>query len=313
MIAIGGNALLCTDDAGCLIRQQDNIDLCCDQVSELVARGYRIVLTHGNGPQVGNIMLQNELAKQVIPENPLDICGAQTQGSLGYLLMQGLHNSFSKRGLMQPMAALVSEVVVDENDEGFRNPTKFVGPFFSEQEAAELVRKKKYVMKQDGSRGYRRVVPSPKPLELVEEKAASDLLQDGYLVILAGGGGIPVVKKDQRLEGVEAVIDKDYTSALVAEKVCADKLIILTGVPKVAVNFNRPDERKLDVMSLAECDEYMREGQFPAGSMGPKVDAARKFVRATGKEAVITSLCSLTEAMEDKSGTRIVPERRSHE
>lgn len=306
VIAVGGNAILCAGQKGTIEEQQENIKLCCKQIADLITAGYRIVLTHGNGPQVGSIVIQNDIAKKMIPESPLDICDAQTQGSLGYMLTRGLHNVFKERGIRQNVVTLLSEVVVDEHDPGFTEPTKFIGPFFSEKEALELEKKKGFVMKKDSSRGYRRVVPSPMPLELVEEDAVKILLRHGYLVITVGGGGIPVIKKEDGLFGIEAVIDKDYASALVAEKVEADYFVILTGVSKVAINYGTEQKEDLDYMNLTQCDEYMRQGQFPAGSMGPKIDAARRFVKASGKEAVITSLDSLGEAMAGKNGTRII-------
>lgn len=306
VIAVGGNAILCAGQKGTVEEQRENIKICCSQIADLILAGYRIVLTHGNGPQVGSIVIQNDIARRVIPENPLDICDAQTQGSLGYMLTQGLYNVFGERGIRQRVVTLLSEVVVDENDPSFLKPAKFIGPFFSKKEADELEKEKGFVMKKDSNRGYRRVVPSPKPLEFVEEEAARILLNHGYLVITVGGGGIPVIRKADGLQGVEAVIDKDYASALVAEKMQADCLVLLTGVQKVAVNFGKENEEELDCMDLVMCEKYMRQGQFPQGSMGPKVDAARKFVKASGKEAVITSLESLEEAMAGKTGTRII-------
>lgn len=306
VIAVGGNAILCADQKGTIEEQQENIKICCKQIADLIMEGYQIVLTHGNGPQVGSIIIQNDIARKIIPENPLDICDAQTQGSLGYMLTKGLYNVFQERGIKQKVVTLLSEVVVDENDPSFLEPAKFIGPFFSEQEAHELKEKKGFVMKQDSNRGFRRVVPSPEPLELVEEDAAKILLQHGYLVITVGGGGIPVIKSENGFQGIEAVIDKDYASALVAEKIGADYLVILTGVSKVAINYGTEQKEELDCMNLTQCEEYMKQGQFPAGSMGPKVDAARKFVGISGKEAIITSLDHLVEAMAGKNGTRII-------
>lgn len=305
VIAIGGNAITQSGQKGTVEEQQSNIQNCCEMIADLVEDGYQIVLTHGNGPQVGSIVIQNDIAKQIVPENPLDICGAQTQGSLGYLISQTMTNTLKRRKIAKKVATVLTQVVVSEDDPGFQNPTKFIGPFFTEAEAALLREQKGFKMRRDSNRGYRRVVPSPMPLELVERDAVCTLLKEGFLLITVGGGGIPVIRGEDGLKGIEAVIDKDFASALVAEQVQADILVILTGVPKVFVNFGTLDERALDHMTLAECRQYMEEGQFPAGSMGPKVDAAYRFVEQSKKEAVITSIEHMREALRGQDGTHV--------
>lgn len=306
VIAIGGNAITQSHQKGTMEEQQENISRCCEMVADLVEEGYEIILTHGNGPQVGSIVLQNDMAKTIVPESTLDVCGAQTQGSLGYMISQTLSNVLKKRHLDKAVASVLTQVVVDEQDCSFQNPTKFIGPFFSEEEAKKLAEEKGFSMKEDSGRGYRRVVPSPKPLELVEEEAIRTLTEDGFLVITVGGGGIPVVRKDGALQGVEAVIDKDFASALVAEKMEADSLVILTGVSKVAIHYGKPDMKELDAITLEECKQYLAEGEFPAGSMGPKIEAAIMFVENSGGEAIITSIDDMKEALAGKGGTRIL-------
>lgn len=305
VIAIGGNAITQDNQKGTIEEQRQNILHCCELIADLIQEGYEIVVTHGNGPQVGNLVLQNDMAKRIVPENPLDICDAQTQGSLGYLIAQTMSNVLRKRKISKQVVAVLSQVAVDESDPGFCHPTKFIGPFFEEEDARVLQETKGFLMKKDSNRGYRRVVASPKPIGLVEKEAVRTLLDQGFFVIAVGGGGIPVICKNQELKGVEAVVDKDYASALVAEEINADTLVILTGVQKVAVDFGKPSMRELDRLTPEECRMYLEQGQFPAGSMGPKIDAALQFASRRGKAAVITSIEYLKDALEGKNGTRI--------
>lgn len=306
VIAIGGNAIVQSDQRGTVQEQQTNIRSCCEMIADLLEEGYEVILTHGNGPQVGSIVLQNDIAKNVVPENPLDVCGAQTQGSLGYMISQTMSNVLKERGINKKVASVLTQVVVDEEDTSFQNPTKFIGPFFTKEEAEMIEKEKGFLMREDSNRGYRRIVPSPKPLELVEEDAIRALSKDGFLVITVGGGGIPVIKKRGKLQGIEAVIDKDFASSLVAEKVEADTLVILTGVSKVAINYGKPDCQELDQMTIEECRKHMADGQFPPGSMGPKIEAAIEFVEKSGGEALITSIEKMKESLAGKNGTRIV-------
>lgn len=306
VIAIGGNAITKNGQKGTVEEQIQNIRDCCDPILDLVQAGYHIVLTHGNGPQVGSIMIQNEVAQDVIPVNPLDVCGAQTQGSLGYMISQELYNRMKERSIEKEVTTIVTRVIVDRNDANFQHPTKPVGPFYTREEAEQLANDG-LTMVEDSGRGYRRVVPTPRPIEIVEHEAISGLLNSGFLVIAAGGGGIPVVNEGGRLSGVEAVIDKDLASALIAEEIGADILMILTGVEKVALDYGKPTQRDIDSMTVAEAREYMAEGQFPAGSMGPKIDAVCGFVEKSGGEAIITSLDRMKDAVERKTGTRVTP------
>ncbi|WRS28863.1 carbamate kinase [Oscillospiraceae bacterium MB08-C2-2] len=312
VIAIGGNAITQSGQKGTIAEQHQNIVHCCNIIADLVEAGDRIILTHGNGPQVGSIVLQNDIAKHTVPENPLDICGAQTQGSLGYMISQTLMNLLSRRRLDKKVATVLTQVVVDEKDSAFQNPTKFIGPFFNEEEAEMLGREKGFCMRKDSDRGYRRVVASPMPLELVERDAIEALLEKNFLLITVGGGGIPVIRtKDGDLQGVEAVIDKDFASAMVACAVHADILVILTGVAKVALGYGTPDQKELDSMTVSQCREYLCRGEFPEGSMGPKIRAAMQFVEAGGGQALITSIEHMQSALEGQDGTRILPEEQT--
>lgn len=306
VIAIGGNAISRSDQKGTIEEQVHNMRGCCEMIADLVEDGYRLVLTHGNGPQVGSIVIQNEAAKEFVPKNPLDVCGAQTQGSLGYLISRTLTNTLKDRHLPKKIAAVLMQVVVDREDTAFQNPAKYIGPFFSEEEARRLEEQKGYRMRQDSDRGYRRVVPSPRPVEIVEEEAILALLKENFLLITAGGGGIPVARGGDGLEGIEAVIDKDFASGLLAERIHADLLVMLTGVSKVAINYGKENMKELEHVRLEDCRKYMDEGQFPEGSMGPKIEAACQFVEREGGEAVITSIECMRDALKGKGGTHIV-------
>ncbi len=267
---------------------------------------YDLVITHGNGPQVGNILIQQEMAKEVIPPFPIDVNDAQTQGSLGYMIAQALRNNLAKRNKMYEVAGIITQIVVDKNDRAFQNPTKPVGPFYTKEQAEKLAREKGWIMKEDAGRGYRRVVPSPKPLDIVEKEVIKTLLKNDVIVIAAGGGGIPVIREDGILKGVEAVIDKDRASALLAIEIDADLFVILTGVEKVALNYGKPDQKDLDELSVDQAQMYLNQGQFPSGSMGPKIESAIDFVKETGRECIITDMTKLKLALEGKTGTRII-------
>ena len=310
VVAIGGNAITQNNQKGTLEEQFANVAKVCDSIINLIESGYRVVLTHGNGPQVGNLLIKNEAGKLIVPEHTLDVCGAETSGSIGYIIEQSLQNRLVERRIDRKVATVITETVVDQDDEAFHNPTKPIGPFFTEEESAFLEKEKGYKMIEDSGRGYRRVVPSPKPLEIVEKDVIKTLSDAGYVVICAGGGGIPVIYDNGKLRGIEAVVDKDRASSLLAEKIEADYLMILTGVEKVAVNYGKPDMRELDVLTLAEADRYMAEGQFPPGSMGPKVESACDFIKHSKGRfacAIITSLDKMEAAMDGQTGTRIVP------
>ena len=308
VVAVGGNAIIKNGQRGTLKEQSANVQKVCAAIVELVEKGYQVAVTHGNGPQVGNELIKNEAGKIVVPPYSLDVCGAETSGSIGYLLQQSLRNQLAAKKLDVNVVTVITECVVDKNDERFQHPTKPIGPFYSEDDKEWLEQEKGYVMVEDSGRGFRRVVPSPKPLDIVEKDTIRGLIKDGNLVICCGGGGIPVIRENGIYKGVEAVIDKDYASALLAKEIEADYLLLLTGVEKVAINFGRPDMKELDEITLKEADAYMAEGQFPAGSMGPKVDAARLFVEGSRKPAtaIITLIDKMKEALEHETGTRIV-------
>lgn len=305
VLAIGGNAIIKEGQKGTIEEQFTNVKSSCEPIVDLIEEGYNIVVTHGNGPQVGNSLLKVEKAKDIVAPLPLDVCGAETQGSLGYMIQQSLFNKMKERGIEKNIVTVITQVVVDKSDQGFENPTKPIGPFYSKEEAERIVKEKSAVLIEDSGRGYRRVVPSPKPIEVIEKDVINKLIENDFLVITAGGGGIPVILEEQSLKGVEAVIDKDYASSLVAKEIKADYFIILTGVPKVAINFGKANQEFLETMTIIEARKYMLEGQFPEGSMKPKIEAALRFVEDSEGEAIITSIDKLKEALDGKTGTRI--------
>jgi carbamate kinase len=278
----------------------------CERIAEISASGYELAIVHGNGPQVGRILLAGEIAKDVVPPMPFDVCGAMSQGYIGYHIQQALRYALARRNIDCPVVSLVTQMVVEKDDPAFRNPTKPIGAFYTEEEARELAESKGYVMKEDAGRGWRRVVASPLPRRIVEINDVKRLWND-TIVITCGGGGIPVIENpDGTLSGVAAVIDKDYAAELLAEQVEADSLMILTEVEKVAINWGKPNQENLNHMSLAEAARYVEEGHFAPGSMLPKVQACMKFVRANpGKRAIITSLNKALDALEGKTGTII--------
>ena len=304
VIALGGNALQSKDSAPTAEAQLEVVKKTCDYIAQISERGYEMAVVHGNGPQVGRIVLASETAKDVVPPMPFDVCGAMSQGYIGYHIQQALKYALNIRGRSYPVVTLATQVAVDRNDPAFQNPTKPIGAFYSEEEAKQLERERGYTMREDAGRGWRRVVASPLPKRIVEIGAVR-LLWDHAIVITCGGGGIPVAENpDGTLEGVAAVIDKDFAAELLAEEVEADALLILTEVEKVAIRFGKPDQQDLSHLSLAEAARYVAEGQFGVGSMLPKVEAAMKFVRANpDKKAIITSLDRALDALDGKTGT----------
>lgn len=306
VIALGGNALQAPGSAATAEAQLEVVKETCEYLAEISCQGYEIAIAHGNGPQVGRILLASETAKDVTPAMPFDVCGAMSQGYIGYHIQQGLKYALNKRNKNIPVVSLVTQVVVEKEDPAFAKPTKPIGPFYNEAEAKVIMEEKGYVMKEDAGRGWRRVVPSPIPRKIVELDSIKRLW-DSTIVITVGGGGIPVIEKmDGTLEGVAAVIDKDLASERLAEDVDADILMILTEVEQVCVNFGKPEQKALGVMTLAEAAQYVDEGHFAPGSMLPKVQAAMKFVQANPhKKAIITSLNKAVEALEGKSGTLV--------
>ena len=307
VIALGGNALQSSKSEATAEAQLEVVKKTCEYIAEISASGYEMGIVHGNGPQVGRILLASETAKDVTPAMPFDVCGAMSEGYIGYHLQQALKHSLKKRGQDFPVLTVVTQMVVDKEDKGFKNPTKPIGPFYTEEEAKELESTKGYSMKEDAGRGFRRLVASPIPKEIVEIEAIKQLWPTS-IVISCGGGGIPVVKhEDGSLEGVAAVIDKDFAAELLAEEVEADVLMILTEVEKVAINFNKPDQKDLDELTIEEAEKHIADGQFAPGSMLPKVEAAMKFVESgDNKKAIITSLDKAIDALEGKTGTVFV-------
>ena len=306
VIALGGNALQSGKSEATAEAQLAVVKKTCEYIADISCKGYEIGLVHGNGPQVGRILLASETAKDVTPAMPFDVCGAMSQGYIGYHLQQALKYALSKKGRNSPVLTVATQMIVEKSDKAFQNPTKPIGPFYQEAEAKALEAEKGYTMKEDAGRGWRRVVASPLPRKIVEIDAVRRLW-DSSIVISCGGGGIPVVENtDGSMEGVAAVIDKDFAAELLAEQVEADVLMILTEVEKVAINFNKPDQKNLDNLNLEDAVKYIEEGQFAPGSMLPKVEAAMKFVRAyPNKKAIITSLDKAIEALEGKTGTVI--------
>lgn len=306
VIALGGNALQTKNSAPTAEAQLEVVKQTCEYVAELSANGYELAVVHGNGPQVGRIVLASETAKDVVPVMPFDVCGAMSQGYIGYHIQQALRQALRNRGVDTPVVTLLTQVVVDAADPAFQKPTKPIGAFYNKEEAEELAATKGYTMKEDAGRGYRRVVASPIPQKIIEIGEVKKLWKD-TIVVTCGGGGIPVVEKeDGSLEGIAAVIDKDYAAELLAEEVDADILMILTEVEKVAVNWGKPNQENLSHMSYAEAEKYVEEGHFAPGSMLPKVKAAMKFVSANpGKKAIITSLDKAIDALKGQTGTVI--------
>ena len=304
VIALGGNALQTKNSAPTAESQLEVVKQTCQHIADLSASGYELAIVHGNGPQVGRILLSSETAKDVVPAMPFDVCGAMSQGYIGYHIQQALRYALAQRNRNIPVASLVTQVVVEKNDPAFQNPTKPIGAFYTKEEADVLIAEKGYQMKEDAGRGWRRVVASPLPRRIVEIDQVRRLW-DMSIVITCGGGGVPVVENaDGTLEGVAAVIDKDFAAELLAEQMNTDVLMILTEVEKVAINWGKPDQKNLDHMSLAEAARYVEEGHFAPGSMLPKVQACMKFVRANpNKKAIITSLDKAVEALRGETGT----------
>ena len=307
VIAFGGNAILPAQQRGLQTEQMNNARKAARLMTHIVKRGYELIIVHGNGPQVGNLLIQMEEAINKTPPFSLDVCDAMTEGSMGYMLEMAIINELRKNSLDKEVATLVTQVVVDKEDPAFANPSKPIGPFYSHYRAQMLMRKKKWTMIEDAGRGFRKVVASPRPIDVVPKRVVLDLVNEGRIVLAAGGGGIPVVINGRGLfEGVEAVIDKDFSSGLIAREAEAELFIILTNVPCVSLNFGTPDEVPLDKLTVDEAQEYFDAGHFPPGSMGPKILAAIEYLRAGGQEVIITSASHLKAALINRSGTKIV-------
>jgi carbamate kinase len=307
LVSLGGNAILKHGQKGTAEEQEANVQNTAKHLAAILRRGERMAITHGNGPQVGNILLQNEIAKETLPPMPLDVCGAESQGMIGYMLQRALRSEIESGGPNVPVTTIVSQTLVDAEDPAFRNPTKPVGPFYTAIEARQLRESKGWHMISDSGRGYRRVVPSPTPLDILEKETIIRLFESGTVVISVGGGGVPVIRnRNGKLRGVEAVLDKDRTAALLAKILGVETLLILTDVERVFVNYGKPDQRALDRMTVQECRKYLAEGQFPAGSMGPKIESAVSFLSdSSGRKVGIASLEMAEEALKGSAGTTI--------
>lgn len=307
LIAFGGNALLPENQRGLQEEQMRNAQQAAKLMVHIVRKGYELIIVHGNGPQVGNLLIQMEEAVTKIPPFTLDVCDAMTEGSMGFMLEKAIINELRTGSLDKEVATIVTQVLVDREDPAFQNPTKPVGPFYSKYRAQMLAREKKWTVIEDAGRGYRKVVPSPRPIDVVPKWIVRDLVRAGRIVIAAGGGGIPVILDGHGLfKGVEAVIDKDFVASLIAREVKVDLFIILTNIERVYLDFGTPNQRPLDVMTVDQAREYLHQGQFPAGSMGPKIEAAIEYIQAGGEEVLITSARHLKAALIKRSGTRII-------
>ena len=307
LVAMGGHAFMQKGETGTIGEHERNAEVIATLLMSLVERDYHLVITHGNGPQVGALLLQQELSKTEVPDMPLDVLVAMTEGSLGYILQQSLLNELRKRDIRRYVVTMVTQVLVDAKDPAFSNPTKPIGPFLPKEEAERRRDERNWKIKEDAGRGWRRVVPSPRPVRVVQREMVRDAARHGHIVIASGGGGIPITKDEHNhYVGVEAVIDKDLTSSVLASDIGAALLIILTAVPQVYVNFGTPEQRPLGAVTLEEVEDYFAQGHFAAGSMGPKIEAVIQFLRGGGRRALITNPESLPLAIEGRAGTHFV-------
>ncbi len=306
LIAFGGNAILPGTQRGLQSEQIKNAQKAAQLMIYIVKKGYDLIVVHGNGPQVGNLLIQMEESITKVPPFSLEVCDAMTEGSMGFMLEKAMVNEVRKNSVDKEVATLITQVVVDREDPAFKNPTKPVGPFYTKYRAQMLRREKKWAMIEDSGRGYRKVVPSPKPIDVIPKRIIQDLVHSGKIVIAVGGGGIPVIINGRGLfEGVEAVIDKDYAASLVAREVKADLFIILTNVNRVCLNYGTPDEEPIGFMTVKQAEKHISQGQFPPGSMGPKIKAAIEYIQGGGKEVLITSANHLKASLLNRSGTKI--------
>ena len=309
IVAVGGNALITDQEHQSIPDQSKAAAESSHYVADMVEAGVTVILTHGNGPQVGFILRRSGLAKGIVPEVPVDFADADTQGAIGYMFQRALYNEFKRRGLRRKVVTVITQVLVDRDDPALGDPTKPIGGYMDEETAHSLAAKLGWVVKEDSGRGWRRVVGSPKPRRIIEQDIIRSLVGEGHIVIACGGGGIPVVENpDGTLDGLEAVIDKDFAAALLAHELDADLFVVSTGVEKVAINYNRPDQQWLDHITAADARRLLQEGQFPAGSMGPKIEAIISFLEPGGdRRAIITNPRNLGRALAGATGTHIVP------
>jgi carbamate kinase len=309
IVAIGGNSLILDKQHEDVASQIKAVEESCRHIADMIQRGWKVIVTHGNGPQVGFILRRNELAYPEVHSTPLDVIGADTQGAIGYMIARALDNEFKKRGISRSVAAVVTQVLVDRNDPGFKNPTKGIGGFTT-KDKADVFAQEGWIVKEDAGRGWRRMIASPVPLKIIELDAINSLVAGGFIVVAVGGGGIPVIEDENgMLQGTYAVIDKDRASSLLAAELKADLFLISTAVEKVAINFNKPDQKWLDKMTLSEAKKLYAEGHFLSGSMGPKIEAIIAFLEANphGK-ALVTKPETIIDALDGKTGTWILPD-----
>ena len=308
LVAMGGHAFMQRGEKGDIHDHERNAAEICGSLMTLVERNYNLVVTHGNGPQVGNLLLQNELTKDSVPSMPLDVLVANTEGFLGYVLQQALLNHLRRRDIKRYVVTMITQVLVERDDPAFQNPSKPIGPFLTKEQAEERRERLGWNILEDAGRGWRRLVASPRPVRVVQRHMIHDSASAGHIVVACGGGGIPIVRGENRdYEGIEAVIDKDLTSSVLAAEIGAELLIILTDVPQVYVHYGKPEQRALGAVTLKEIEALQAEGHFGTGSMGPKVEAAIEFVESGGEAAIITNAASLEKTMKRKAGTTIVP------
>lgn len=311
VIALGGNAILQSGQRGTFEEQAHNVDNAVGQIISIIKEGYRVILTHGNGPQVGNILIQNEEASDLVPAMPLDVCGAKTQGLIGYMIQNSLRRQLNDNEIKASVVTVITQVKVNKEDPAFSNPTKPVGPFYSADKAKRFIKEKGEAWVEDSNRGWRKVVPSPEPIDIIEKDVISKLVEEGVIVIASGGGGIPVIEDSKgNLKGIEAVIDKDLAGQKLAQGIEADLFMILTDVSNASLNYSKTNEKKLHKVSLSDIRKYSEEGHFKAGSMAPKVEACMKFVEECGKPAVISSLDESSRAISFHVGTVIFPDEK---
>lgn len=310
VVALGGNAILRRGEKGTFEEQYRNVCDTVQRIADLVQDGYRVVITHGNGPQVGATLLRHEAAKNIVPPFPLDVCGSETQGFIGYMIQQALRNELKTRGLDKYAVTIVTRVIVESEDEAFKNPTKPVGPFYTKDEAEKILSlRPDLVIKEDAGRGYRRVVPSPDPKIIAERFAIRALVDNGFVVVACGGGGIPIVEEGTEARGVEAVIDKDLAGQRLATLIGASVFVILTDIDGAYLNYGTAKQALINQATPQQLEQYMKEGHFKEGSMSPKITAAIRFVQNGGKRAIIAQLGKLSEAMQGKSGTHVTATR----
>ena len=312
VVAIGGNSLIKDGGHQTVPDQWNAVRETATHIAAMIGQGWNVVVTHGNGPQVGFILLRSELSRSKLHPVPLDSCGADTQGAIGYMIQQALHNEFQRRGIAREAVTLVTQVLVDASDPAIQHPSKPIGQFYTEEQARDIQAKDSWAMVEDAGRGWRRVVASPRPQAIVEKAAIQAMIDACFIVIAAGGGGIPVTRDEQgALHGLEAVIDKDLASSLLASTINADLLLISTAVEKVALNYRKPDQRDLDLLTASEARRYFAEGQFAKGSMGPKVQAALEYLERGGLAALITMPETIEPALAGETGTWILPDGAS--